>query len=527
MTQESTYKYLGKPHRLVEGLDKVTGRAEYAADVKLPGALHARPIFSPYAHATIVSIDKSEAEQMPGVVAVLTADDLPTKGKVMSSRNSAVLADGKVFFLGQPVAVVVGETEAATQDAADYVYIDYDPLPAAVETLAAMTDEAPTVWADGFPTEESDLSAMHSAVDAEGQAAAETFNNVHATEHFERGNVEKAFAEADVVIERTYNITAVHQGYMEPHATIVEPDPLRGTLTYYTGTQGQFVVRNEVSQILGLPKSKVRVIPKVLGGGFGAKYGILEPLAGAIALTLHRPIRIQLTRSEDFLTTTPSPKTIITLKTGATKNGALTALKAKIIMDNGIFKFALGGLVAALLGGLYKCENTHLDVYEVNTNKPPIGAYRAPGAPQASFAMESNMDDMADQLGLDRLEFRLMNAVESGDLMGNNDPWPPLGLKKCLERMKSHPAWQEQNKAPNEGIGIAVGGWPSFMGPAGAVCQVNSDGTVRVQVGSVDISGVNSSFVLIAAEALGISPDQVEIIQEDTRSAPFAPQSGG
>lgn len=525
--QDSTHKFLGKPHKLVEGLEKVTGRIHYTGDMTLPGMLHARLILSPHAHARIISIEKSEAEQMPGVVAVLTAQDLPTRNQVMATRNSAILARDRVLFRGQPVAAVIGESEAAAQDAVDQVFIEYEPLPAVVDAVHAMTDDAPVVWPDGLPTEESELSGAHSAVDAEGGKEKENIKNVYATDHFERGDVEQGFSEADVIVERTYKVASVHQSYMEPHVVVAEPDPFRGSLTLYTGTQGQFLVRNDVSRILNLPKSKIRIVPMTIGGGFGAKYGILEPLTGAIALTLKRPVRVLLTRSEDFLTTTPSPATVITLKTGARKDGSLTAIQAEVVLDNGIFGFPLGGIVTALIGGYYKFPNTRIDCYEVNTNKPQIGAYRAPGAPQASFAIESNMDDMAEQLGIDRLEFRLENAVETGDLMSNNEPWPSLGLKECLEQIQAHPAWQSREERPNEGVGVAVGGWPSFMGPAAAVCRVDSDGLIRVHVGSVDISGVNSSFVLVAAEVLGVSPDQVEIVQGDTRSGPFAPNSGG
>jgi CO/xanthine dehydrogenase Mo-binding subunit len=216
---------------------------------------------------------------------------------------------------------------------------------------------------------------------------------------------------------------------------------------------------------------------------------------------------------------------VIELKTGAKRDGTLTALQARVLLDNGVFPFTLGGIVGILLGGYYKCENVKIDCFEVFTNKPQGGAYRAPGAPSATFALESNIDDMARELGIDPLEFRYRNAAEGGDLMGNGDPWPDLGLKQCLEQMREHPAWKDRR--PGEGVGIAVGGWPVGSTPAAAVCRVDDDGTVRVHVGSVDISGVNSSYVLVAAEILGVSPDQVEIIQGDTQTGPFAGPSGG
>lgn len=527
-TPETTYQYLGKGRKLLEGMEKVTGRARYAANVSVPGMLYARPVLSPYAHAKILSVDKSAAEAVPGVVAVLTAQDLPTKDRVIASRNSAVLAKEEVLFRGQPVVVVVGETEAAAQDGADLVYVDYEPLPAVVDLAKAVTPESPIIWPDGLPEEESDLTAQHAAVDKTSEEEEEKTPNVHDETHFHRGDVKKGFQEADVIIERTYTTPTIHQAYMEPHAVVVEPDIYRGSLTVYTGTQGQFIVRDEVSRILSLPQSKVKIVPTMLGGGFGAKYGIVEPLAGAIALVVKRPIKMVLTRSEDFLTTTPSPASIIELKIGAKKDGTLTALEGRVLLDNGIFAFALGGIVGILLGGYYQCENVKIDCFEVNTHKPQAGAYRAPGAPQVTFALESSIDDLAQALGMDPLEFRLKNAVEDGDLMGNGQPWPSLGLRPCLERLREHPAWQNRgSKGSNEGIGIAIGGWPCGVGPAASVCRVDSDGTVRVHVGSVDISGLNSSLVLVAAEILGVSPDNVELIQGDTDTGPFGPPSGG
>jgi CO/xanthine dehydrogenase Mo-binding subunit len=527
--QATTYEYLGKGRKIIDGKEKVTGWVRYAADVNLPGMLYVRPVLSPYAHAKILSIDISEAEQVPGVVAVLTAQDLPTKDKVIASRNSAVLAKGEVLFRGQPVVAVVAENETAAQYGADLVMIEYEPLTPVVDIAQAIKEDAPEVWPNGLPKDEVDLTAQHAAVDKEVEEEQEAApNNVHNENHFKRGDVEQGFREADVIVERVYTTPIVHQVYLEPHAVVAEPDPIKGEMTVYTGTQGQFIVRNEVSRLLSMPKSKVRVVPMALGGGFGAKYGIVEPLAAAVAAKVGQPVKMVLTRSEDFLTTTPSPASIIELKTGAKKDGTLTALQARVYLDNGIFAFALGGIVGILLGGYYKCENVKIDCYEVNTHKPQVGAFRAPGAPQATFALEANIDDMAKQIGLDPLEFRLKNVAVNGDLMGNGDPWPSIGVKECLERLREHPAWQNRaNKGPNEGVGIAIGGWPCGVGPAASVCRVDEDGTVRIHVGSVDISGVNSSLVLVAAEILGVSPDEVELIQGDTETGPIAPPSGG
>lgn len=528
------YQYLGKGHKAIDGLEKLTGRARYVSDLKLPGMLHARPILSPYAHARIEAIDADNARALPGVVAIYTAGDLPTRKKVINSRHSAVLAREQVLFRGQPVVVVLAETEAIARDAADMVEVHYTPLPAVVDLHQAAAPGAPVIWPHGLPKEGMDLTAAHAAVEKDVQAQERGPSNIHAENHFARGDAAAALAAADVVISHTYRTPIVHQSYLEPCAVLAEPTPLGDGLTLYCSTQGQFSLRDEVARIVGLPVRKVRVVPMTVGGGFGAKYGIIEALVAAAALQVGRPVRMVLTRSEDFLTTTPAPATVIELKTGARRDGTLIAIQARVLLDNGVFPFTIGGILGILLGGYYKCENVQIDCYEVFTNKPQAGAYRAPGAPPATFALESNIDELAHALGLDPLEFRLKNAAETGDPMGNNDAWPNIGLRQCLERMREHPLWQGRvagdaaaHNGVTEGIGIAVGGWPCGMSPAAAVCHADSDGTIRVHVGSVDISGVNSSLMLVAAEIIGVAPEQVELVQGDTQTGPFAGPSGG
>jgi CO/xanthine dehydrogenase Mo-binding subunit len=521
------YTYLGHGRKAIDGFEKVAGRARYAGDVQLPNMLYARPVLSPYAHAQIMSIDVSTAQRMPGVAAVLTADDLRSRNRAINSRNSAILAKDRVVFRGQPVVLVLAESEAQARDAADAVVVEYSPLPVVADLEAALADGAPLIWPNGLPKEGTDMTAAHTTVDKAGEDKEQVASNIHGENHYTRGNIEAGFQAADVVIERRYVTRAVHQGYLEPHAAVADPDPIRQTVTVYTSTQGQFQVRKEVAELLNLPKRNVRIVPMTVGGGFGAKYGIIDPLVAAAALAVGRPVRLVLTRSEDFLATTPSPATIIELKMGATKDGSITALQARILMDNGAFPFKIGGLVGILLGGYYKCDNLKIDAYEVFTNTAPTGAYRAPGAPQVAFALDSTIEDVARAIGMDSLEFRLKNAVEAGDRMGNNDKWPTIGLKDCLEQLRNHPAWQNRGNNPDEGVGIAVGGWPGAVSPAAAVCRMDSDGNVMIHVGSVDISGVHSSLVLVAAEVLQVDPDQVILIAGDTEDGPFAPGSGG
>jgi CO/xanthine dehydrogenase Mo-binding subunit len=525
MTQQAPHRYLGKARKSVDGIEKVTGRARYAGDVSLPGMLHGKLALSLFAHARITRIDTAAALKIPGVVAVLTADDLPTRNRQPSSRQTTTLAREVVRYRGEPVALVLATSLAAAEDGVAALQIDYEPLPAPVTAEAALDPAAPVIWPQGAPKADTDLTAAHAAVARGEEQSDHVASNIHEQKRFSRGDALAALATAEVVVAGTYRTAIVHQGYLEPHAVVADIEPVRKHITIYTSTQGQFGVRDEVARLLGLRTSQVTVVPMTVGGGFGAKYGILDPLAAAAALAIGRPVRIVLDRSEDFLTTTPSPASTITIKLGATREGILTAIVAEMVIDNGVYPFTLGGIMSTLLGGYYRCPNVQIDVVEVLTHKPQAGAYRAPGAPQVTFALESSIDELARRLELDPLELRLQNAATTGDPMGNNDPWPSMGLRQVLEAAANHPLWRD--RTPGSGVGLAIGGWPCGMSPAAAICRVDTDGIVRVHVGSVDISGVNSSFVLVAAEILGVPPEQVEIVAGDTRSGPFAGPSGG
>lgn len=527
MSAPASFKVIGQSIRLPDGLEKVTGRARYAGDVVLPHMLHARPVLSPYAHANIHSIDTSAAEAVAGVVLVLTRENIPMHRRA-HSRNSAILASDRVVFRGQPVALVVAETEAAAADAADLVMVDYEPLPVSVDPVAAMQEGAPKVWPHGLPKDDDSMASLHAGAVAE-TGKHDVHGNVVNTVHFHRGSPAQGFKEADFILERTYKTGIVHQGYLEPHAAVADYDPVAREMTIYTTTQGQYTVRDEVAKLLNLPKSKVRIVPMKVGGGFGAKYGIIEPLVGAAAMLVGRPVRLVLSRSEDFLATTPSPATICEVKTGVKNDGTLTALQARVVVDTGAFAFGLQGIIGTLLAGYYRFPNLEVRGYEVVTHKVPVGAYRAPGAPQATFAIESHMDEVARQMNLDPVEFRLKNAVETGDPMPSGDPWPHIGLRQCLQYVAQHPLWlnREQSRAAGRGVGLAIGGWPGGTSAASAVCRMDSDGTVNIHIGSIDISGSNAAMIQLAAEVLGVAPETVRIVSGDTTTGPYAPNSGG
>jgi len=522
----SSFRFLGRPRPLLDGREKVSGRACYAGDLQLPRMLHARPVLSPHAHARITAIDGQAALAVPGVIAVLTERDLPICGRPMTSRPSAVLARDRVLFAGQPVALVVAESEAAAEDGAQLVRVGYEPLTPILDPVQAMADGAASVWPHGLESEH-DVASTHGPGGPGEACAARAASNVHGHLATRRGDVETGLAESAVVVRRTYCTSRLHQAYLEPHAAVAEFDLVRRELTIHTATQAQFMVRDEVARAVGLPAGQVRVVPMTVGGGFGAKYGVIDPLVGAAAMVVGRPVRLVLTRSEDFLASTPAHSTVIDLELGVGGDGLLRALRARATIDNGAFPWPLASLCIALLGGYYRCPNVSIDAFDVLTTTTPAGAYRAPGAPQVTFALESAIDEAARRLGRDPLELRLANVAGGGDPMGSGGRWPSLGLRQCLERLREHPAWRERSTCPGEGVGVAIGAWPSQAGPASAVCRADGSGRVSVQVGSADISGAHGSLVLVAAEVLQISPGRIDLVQGDTRTGPWAGPAGG
>lgn len=526
-----TSSVIGRSLPRLDGGEKVSGLTRYAADIRLPGMLHARLVLSPHAHARILGIDGKAAAALPGVVGVFGGRDLSLAKPDPTDRGRCPLAIDRAVFLGHPVAAVVAETEAIAEDAAALVEVEYEELPAAVDLLAAMRSDAPRVREPGEGASGEAALAAHGAA-VGGQRLAETTGpNVVSTQHFTRGDLAAGFAEADLVIERRYTTPMVHQGYLEPRAALASVDPL-GTLTIWTSTQALFATRSEVAELLGLPEHRVRVVATPLGGGFGAKFVLLEPLAAALTLTLKRPVSVVMTRSEEFLATTPAPPSIFDLKTGVGRDGRLTALQARAIFDAGAFAGAPVGIALLLLGSYYQVPNLDLRGYEVLTHKPGNGAYRAPGAVQATFALESQMDEMARALGMDPLDFRLLNASKPGDLMVTGRPWPKMGLRECLERLKTERDRRPHRAATGDGrrrhgVGIAVGGWMGGIEPADAACRLDRDGTMTIVVGTVDMSGTNTAFAQIAAEAFGIPVEDVRVVNGDSETAPYAGVSGG
>lgn len=520
------FSVIGQSIPRVDGEEKVTGRARFAADHELRGLLHARLVLSPYAHARIRRLSTAAARAIPGVVAVFTADDLPFGDDVPNVRGRSLLARGEARFVGEPIAVVVAESEAAAADGAERVAAgaEFDPLPALVDPVAAADPASPLVQ-PGLAGKSGEAS-LHAAVNVEDEPQDERPSNVSSRVRFVRGDIDRGLRESDLVVGRTFRTSVVHQAYIEPHATVADYDASARRLTLWTATQALFYSREHVSQVLGLPESSVRIVPTPVGGGFGAKILLLEPLAGALAMVLGRPVRVVLTRSDEFRTATPAPQSTLEVRLGARRDGTLVAIQARLLFDTGALPGAPLNIAALMLGGIYQAP--HLDVQgrEVLTHKAPVGAYRAPGAPQAAFAIESVIDDLARGLGHDPIELRLRNASQRGDPMPSGGTWPRIGLREVLQAVEADPLWRNRRR-DGGGVGVAAGGWFGGMEPASACVRLNTDGTMQVIVGSVDISGTATGLAQVAAETLGVPVSRVRMIGADSDSAPAAGMSGG
>ena len=524
----SEFAAIGHPKRIIDGKAKVLGMAQYLPDLNMPGLLHARFVPSTYAHANISNIEASAALAVPGVAAVLTHKDLPDIAP--SSRNRLLLARDRVIFVGQPVALVLADSETAAADGADLVIVDYEPLPAVMSFDEAVAENAPLVWPEGIPRGAED-AGEHGAGAGGGDSEEEddTPSNLASESTTARGDMEAGFAEADVIVEHTYTSPMVHQSSIETHGALAQPDPLTGGMNVWTSTQDPYGGRSTIADIMGIDESLVRVKGTVVGGGFGAKFTVYEPLVVLAALAVNRPVKLSLTRSEEIAATTPAPPLCVKLRLGARKDGTLTALQADVTMDSGCYPMNLAGFVGYQVGNYYPVPNLEITVHEALTFKPSSGAYRAPGAPTAFFVIDTAIDEIAGILGLDSIDMRLQNAAQEGDMQADGSPWPDHGIRETLEAVQSHPLWQERDRiqAEGRGVGVALGGWMGGTSAAAAICNVNKDGMVQINSGSMDISGVATSFNLIAAEAFGVSPDKVMVINADTDTSPFSTGSGG
>ena len=523
----SDYSFVGKPTPVIDGPAKVTGNLKYTGDLKLAGMLHARFVLSAFAHAKITGVDCSAALEVPGVQRVLTCDDLPEV--TPSSRARLMLARGRVIFVGQPIAIVLADTAAAAADGVEAVVVDYEPLPAVTSIDDATAEDAPIVWPAGIPTGAGDEAAHGADTGGEAEEDEAEISNIAGQTKMETGDIDAAFAESDVVVERSFDTPMVHQSSIETQGWVAQPNPVNGGMTMWGSIQSPFGVRYDVADVLGVPESDVTVYGMPVGGAFGAKFGLYEGLVGLVAAAVGRPVSLILTRGEELLSTNPAPALRIRGKLGFKSDGTLIAMQSDVTADTGVYPSGLGGFAAMQFASFYRSPNLRLESTNVVTNKQSVGAYRAPTSPTAFMAVETLFDEAAAQLGIDPVELRLKNAARTGDPAPDGEDFPVIGMVETLEAAREHPLWKnrEASQARGRGVGIAIGGWMGGLEPGASVCKLNRDGVLQVQIGTADLSGTPTSFAQLAAEAYGVDVDKVRFVYSDTDSAPYGGGVGG
>ena len=516
MTTDQTKNYSAVGTRPVrhDGFDKVTGKAAYGADVNLPGMLHAKALRSPHAHAAIKSIDTSRAEAHPGVRAVITAADFPEyENKAVTGPaggppqnmlhvSSKIMARGKVLFRGHPVAAVAADSAHEAEEALELIDVEYETLPAVVSVEDAMADGAPL---------------LH----------PEFANNVASHSRIAIGDSDAGFADADLVVEREFRTKTVHQGYIEPHSATAWWTP-QNRITVWCSSQGHFQIRDLTAAVVGVPFSSVKVVPMEIGGGFGGKTTIyLEPLAVALSKKSGAPVKITMNRIEVMEATGPTSGSYMKVKIGVTEDGKMTAAHADLRFEAGAFPGSPVGAAANCIFSPYDIPNISIDAYDVVDNKPKTTAYRAPGAPIGSFAAETIIDEICEKLGVDAIDFRILNGAKEGTRRAVGIINPRIGAIETAQAAKDHDHYARPLEGKWRGRGVASGFWINGTGPACATANLNYDGTVNLTIGSMDIGGTRPAAAQQFAEVLGIPVESVNPQVGDTEAIGYTSMTGG
>ena len=516
------FKTVGKRPIRHDGLDKVTGKALYGADVLLGGLVHGKILRSPHAHARIVSIDTSKAEAHPAVLAVATSKDFPETSPVprvlgagppvnVKFLSANILAQDKVLYKGHAVAAVAATNPHAAEEVLSLIDVEYEVLEPVFDVESAFAPDAPTLH-EGLPG---------SKADGVGRP------NVAGHTEYALGNVEGGFSKADVIVEREFRTKTVHQGYIEPHSATVawQPD---GRLTIWSSSQGHFAVRDRTAAVLDIPNGQIRAMPMEIGGGFGGKTTIyLEPVAAVLSKKSGRPVKITMSRPDVMEASGPTSGGYVKVKMGATSDGKLTAADATLMLEAGAYPGSPVGGAALCMFSPYDLENVRLHTYDVVDNKPKTTAYRAPGAPIGGFGVESVVDEISEKLNMDPLEFRLLNAAKEGDRRIDGVVHPKMGCVETTEAARDHAHYQTRLEGPYRGRGIASGYWMNGSNPASASAAVNFDGTVNLTEGAMDIGGSRPAAAQMFAEVLGIPVEDVNPQVGDTDTVGYTGTTGG
>ena len=520
---ERKFRQVGTRPIRHDGLDKVTGRAQFGADYSLPGMLWGKVLRSPHAHARIRSIDVSKALALDGVHAVITGADFPAAaaGSEAGGEGGAtdfhdlganVMARGKALYHGHPVAAVAATSSRIAEEACKRIAVDWQVLPPVLSLDAALAKDAPILHDDMRTTGDEPLPKGPT--------------NVASRREMGRGDLAAGFAAADVVIEREFRTPMVHQGYIEPHAVLARTGE-DGRSVVFCCTQGPFMVRAYCAKVLGVGTDTIKVVPTEIGGGFGGKTTVyLEPLAILLSRKAGRPVKMVMTREEVFRATGPTSGTHVRVKMGAKRDGTLTAAEAVLVYEAGAFKGSPVNAGMMTVFAPYKLANVRIEGWDVVVNKPKVAAYRAPGAPMAALATETVMDELARALGMDPIDFRLVNAAHEGVQATYGPKYRAIGFVESLQAAKAHPHYRAP-LGPNQGRGVASGFWFNAGLSSSANVALNEDGSATVVTGCPDIGGSRASMALMAAEELGIPVEQVRPVVADTESIGYSDLTGG
>ena len=519
------YKVVGTRPIRHDAFEKVTGKALYGADVQLPGMIFGKVLRSPHAHARIMSIDTSRAEAHPDVKAVVTHADLGrTSDRIaevgedawtsLKYLSNSILAEDKVLFKGHPVAAVAAASPHVAEEALGLIAVEYEVLPAVINAEDAMKPDAPI---------------LHEHVTTPGGLEEGSPQGTNVAEHVQHrlGDVEAGFEQADVVVERKYRTRTVHQGYIEPQNATARWGS-DGRITVWCSSQSHFGIRDSVATVLGVPESRIRVVPMEIGGGFGGKLRpYLEPVAALLSKKSGRPVKMAMTRTEVLEATGPTSGSYVRVKIGATSEGRITAAQAYVAFEAGAFPGSpIPGASAAIFAP-YDIENVLVDAYGVLDNKPATTAYRAPGAPIVAFTVETMVDELSAQLGIDPMDFRLLNAAKEGTRRSDGIVNGRIGAIETMQAVQGHPHYSAPLEGENRGRGVAMGFCRNNTGPASLVANVLSNGTVSLVTGSVDLAGVRTALSQQLAEVLGIPVEDVNPQVADTDTVGYTSSSAG
>jgi CO/xanthine dehydrogenase Mo-binding subunit len=509
----ATLKIVGAPVLRAEGPDKVAGRCIYTADVKLPGLLWGKVLRSPHPHARIGRIDASRARQVPGVRAVITGPEIPNRFVGKMIRDMPVLCWDVARFVGDRVAAVAAETLEAAEEALALIQVDYEELPAVFDPLEAMRDGAPLIHAnvagyDGAPKE---------------RLALDVHNGLTRLA-WRKGDVERGFRDADMVLEHSFRIPGRHQGYLEPHAAVVaiERD---GRIQVWVSAKNPFGVRTQLAKAVEVPEDRVRVNVVNVGGEFGGKGDAFDlPVAYFLARESGRPVKIVMTYAEELTASNPAHPTIVTVRSGVKRDGRIVARTLRAVHASGAYGALKANAALATwhyAGGPYRVENAAVEFLQVYTNTVPGGYYRSPGSVATFFALESHTDILAQELGMDAAEFRLKNLICDGDVDAVGQRVQTVRFREVLQAALEAAGPKKPKSGSPCGRGLALFGRHISGGDTGIVLSLEADGVFTVISPTVDQgAGTHTILRQLVAEEMGVPIEQVRVIVGDTDIAP-------